>query len=334
MVIRIRLTGTALARVRFAISPMFETVLAVDALGRPGAHAVHQPWLSWAKPRLRELPDLLPGLGLLLGLLDHESKPSYLMPIPDDRMPELDAELRRLRSTPSAQVQRDLDRRRKTLPPPLRALRAEPRAGLARLVATIRAVHDTLIAPHWPRMVRLLEADIAVRAATLAAGGSESVFAGLHRDVDWADGELILQAGRRPAPHKPPHEPDTVVDVAGHGLILSPSVFAWPYTWTETRPARAGIVRYPARGIATVWESRPAAPDAVAALIGRTRAELLELLAAPATTGELAGRLGVTAGAVSQHLNVLRAAGLVATHREGRAVIHLRTARGDALVHG
>jgi DNA-binding transcriptional ArsR family regulator len=328
--VRIRLTGTALARVRFAISPVFETVLAVDALRRPGAHAVHQPWLSWARPKLAELPDPGLHLGLLLALLDDEAKPSYLMPIPDDRMPDLDTELRRMRSTPSAQVHRDLQRRPGTLPKPLRELRDEPRAGLARLVATIRAVHDALLAPYWPRMVRLLEADIAFRASTLAAEGSEAVFAGLHRDVDWAadrvGGELILQAGRRP-------DRLTVVDPAGHGLILSPSVFAWPYTWTETRPARAGIVRYPARGIATVWESRPAAPDAVAALIGRTRAELLELLGAPATTGALADRLGITAGAVSQHLNVLRAAGLAATRRDGRAVIHLRTMRGDALVH-
>src|SRR6185437_1577 len=175
MVVRIRLTGTALARVRFAISPVFETVLAVEALRRPGAHAVHQPWLSWAKPRLSELPDL----GLLLALLDNEAKPSYLMPIPDDRMPDLDTELRRMRSTPSAQVHRDLQRRPGTLPKPLRELRDEPRAGLARLVATIRAVHDVLLAPSWPRIVRLLEADIAVRASALAAQGSEAVFAGL-----------------------------------------------------------------------------------------------------------------------------------------------------------
>jgi DNA-binding transcriptional ArsR family regulator len=331
VVVRIRLTGTALARVRFAISPVFETVMAVDALRRPGAHAVHQPWLSWARSRLGDravdLPNLdRPDLGLLLGLLDAEAKPSYLMPIPDDRMPDLPTELRRMRSTVAAQVQRDLDRRKGPLPRPLRDLRADPRAGLARLVATIQAVHDALLAPYWPRMVRLLEADIAVRAAMLADEGSEAVFAGLHRDIDWSDGELVLHAGRRP-------ENPTMVDVAGHGLILSPSVFAWPNTWTETRPARAGILRYPARGIATVWEERPAAPDAIAALIGRTRAELLELLAAPATTGGLAGRLGITAGAVSQHLNVLRAAGLVATRRDGRAVMHFRTTRGDALVN-
>src|SRR5689334_14907216 len=302
--------------------------MAVDALRRPGAHAVHQPWLSWARSRLADRSTgstEQADLGLLLGLLDVEAKPSYLMPIPDDRMPDLATELRRMRSTAAAQVQRDLDRRKGPLPRPLRDLRADPRAGLARLVATIAAMHEALLAPYWPRMVRLLEADIAVRAAVLADQGSEAVFAGLHRDIDWADGELVLHAGRRPErptviPTVMPTIIPTVVDVADHGLILSPSVFAWPNTWTETRPARAGIVRYPARGIATVWEHPAAAigSGAIAALIGRTRAELLDLLAAPATTGGLAGRLGITSGAVSQHLNVLRAAGLVATRRDGR----------------
>jgi DNA-binding transcriptional ArsR family regulator len=83
--------------------------------------------------------------------------------------------------------------------------------------------------------------------------------------------------------------------------------------------------------VATVWETRRPAPDSLSALLGRTRAELLLQLAEPGTTGELAGRLGVTAGAVSQHLGVLRGAGLVATRRDGRAVLHLRTERAEAL---
>jgi DNA-binding transcriptional ArsR family regulator len=56
------------------------------------------------------------------------------------------------------------------------------------------------------------------------------------------------------------------------------------------------------------------------------------LLVTPTTTGDIASRLDVTAGAVSQHLSVLRAAGLVASHRDGRTLLHLRTARGDALL--
>lgn len=322
MAVRIQLAGTALARVRFAISPVFETVMAVDALHRPGSCAVHLPWVSWARGRLGEIPDL----PLLRALLAHELKPAYLMPVPDDRMPDLDAELGRVRSTRSAQVWRDLDRRGERLPRPLRDLRAEPRAGLARVVAAIRACHQVLLSSYWPRMVRVLEADIGHRARLLADGGIEAVFADLHRDVTWTDGELWLHAGNRP------DQPFTV-DLTRHGLMMSPSVFAWPRTWTDTRPVGTGIVRYPARGIASVWETtNDPAPEALEALVGRTRARLLGLLAVPATTPDLAVRLQVTPGAVSQHLTVLRNAGLVATHRQAHTVIHLRTTSGDALV--
>jgi DNA-binding transcriptional ArsR family regulator len=70
----------------------------------------------------------------------------------------------------------------------------------------------------------------------------------------------------------------------------------------------------------------------LSALLGRTRAAMLAALAEPATTSALAARLDVTAGAVSQHLNVLRDAGLVTTARDGRQVLHVRTSRADALL--
>jgi DNA-binding transcriptional ArsR family regulator len=98
------------------------------------------------------------------------------------------------------------------------------------------------------------------------------------------------------------------------------------------RPIAAGTLRYPARGIASLWEPDAVTSDALAALLGRTRAAMLALLAAPATTGDIAERLDVTPGAVSQHLGVLRAAGLVASRRDGRTLLHLRTERGDALL--
>jgi DNA-binding transcriptional ArsR family regulator len=49
---------------------------------------------------------------------------------------------------------------------------------------------------------------------------------------------------------------------------------------------------------------------------------------------ELAARLGVTVGAVSQHLGVLRAAGLAVSRREGREMVSLRTGLGLALIRG
>ncbi|HXD54027.1 MAG TPA: winged helix-turn-helix domain-containing protein, partial [Solirubrobacteraceae bacterium] len=67
-------------------------------------------------------------------------------------------------------------------------------------------------------------------------------------------------------------------------------------------------------------------------LVGRTRAALLSALDSPRSTTELAGELGLTAGGVSQHLGVLRDAGLVCGRRVARSVLYLRSPEGDALV--
>jgi len=58
-----------------------------------------------------------------------------------------------------------------------------------------------------------------------------------------------------------------------------------------------------------------------------TRRQIVELLRlAPRSVGELAGALPVTQPAVSQHLRVLREAGLVDAHPDGvRRIYFLRT---------
>ena len=58
--------------------------------------------------------------------------------------------------------------------------------------------------------------------------------------------------------------------------------------------------------------------DALAALADPTRRSILERLAdGPSAVGDLAGGLPVSRPAVSQHLRVLKDAGLVAERREG-----------------
>lgn len=74
----------------------------------------------------------------------------------------------------------------------------------------------------------------------------------------------------------------------------------------------------------------PAAP-ALVSLLGAPRARLLALLEEPLPTVELARRLGVTPSAVSQHLQVLFATGLVTRARHGRQVLYRRTSLGDQL---
>lgn len=92
------------------------------------------------------------------------------------------------------------------------------------------------------------------------------------------------------------------------------------------------MLGYPARGSALL-KSGPQAPPpaAVVALIGKPRAHLLAMLAEPVSTTELAHRLGVTPSAVSQHLQVLAATGLVSRAMAGRVVLYRRSDAGDRL---
>ncbi|GGQ58764.1 helix-turn-helix domain-containing protein [Kitasatospora griseola] len=97
---------------------------------------------------------------------------------------------------------------------------------------------------------------------------------------------------------------------------------------TPNPPWQPGLV-CPPRGVATLWETDAGAtPDGLARVLGRARARLL---AAPATTIELAARTGLSAPTVSHHLHALHDAGLAARHRTGRTVLHLRTAAAELL---
>jgi DNA-binding transcriptional ArsR family regulator len=91
-------------------------------------------------------------------------------------------------------------------------------------------------------------------------------------------------------------------------------------------------VIYAPRGVGALWEPAERSPDALTDLLGRRRAGILSGLARPATTQELAQRLAASPAGVSEHLAVLRRAGLVSGRREGRTVRYARTAAGDALV--
>jgi RNA polymerase primary sigma factor len=63
----------------------------------------------------------------------------------------------------------------------------------------------------------------------------------------------------------------------------------------------------------------------------RDAARVLTSLDRAASTQELAARLHASAGGVSEHLGVLRRAGLIEGRREGRAVRYARTPMGDEL---
>ncbi len=321
MTLRIRLAPVDLGRIRFGISPLYEAVRCLRVLERPGEHAIHLPWVRWVGSRIPKGADVT----LLRRLATGRAVPVGLVPPPDSHMPSLAHELRRVRQANPDRVRMSLDSIFGNRPW-LAEFYDDPPGVLARLAAVIEAVYRELIEPFWPRMRVILEADVEYRARILAARGAEAVIGTLHPEVAWDNGDVLVW------PHEPARSPADV-DISGAGLILCPTIFSWPRCNSTARPLDAASLRYPARGLGTLWERRAERPvAALAELLGPTRAGILLALAELRDTPSLAAELEVTPGAVSQHLRVLRNAGLVRTQRNGRAAVHLRTERGDALV--
>ncbi|WP_245616922.1 ArsR/SmtB family transcription factor [Amycolatopsis taiwanensis] len=324
MTLTVELGVAELAATRFAISPLSETVSSLQQLAGHDRQPSNVRWLRWAVGELAKEPlGLSHTWPLIAGNLP--SSPSFLVPAPAGPRPSIEDDLVALRQTTAGQVRASLRRVfGDRLPDAVAALAGQPAVGLRTVAAELRAAHDRLIAPHWPRMRAVLEADIAYRAKQLAAGGAERLFAGLHRDLRWHDGRLILG--------EPWSEGERVVNRGPGGLVLIPVALGSPHVLIKLNTTTQTTVRYPARGTGTLWDSQTRAPaGSTVRLLGRARAELLEALRSPATTTELARRLRVTPSAVSQQLRVLRESGLVARERSGRTVLYATTALGESL---
>jgi DNA-binding transcriptional ArsR family regulator len=309
-----------LARTRFAISPMFELVGGLRILREPERGAIHLPWIRTALPAAYEL-----GLEPWLSLMPPRGYvPDFLTPPPTTPLATFEEELELVRSTPVRQVRGELEivARRSGSSPAIEAMRAHPRREVGRLCERFEAFWRSALEPDWPRIHSLLEADLRYRSRRLTEGGPVRLFDDLHPSVSWSADRLAI---RMPWT-------DTV-ELAGRGLLLLPAALESRYPVAVADPPWQPTVIYPARGIALLWEpGATSGPEALAALVGGTRADLLAALSAPRSTTELARLLGLSPGGVSQHLGVLRRSGLVEGDRHGRSVLYLRTPAADRLV--
>jgi DNA-binding transcriptional ArsR family regulator len=315
-VVAIGLSGAAAARIRFAISCLSEVAASVRVLRDASGHAVYGPWVSRVGRPLAADSLLWQLIPAWPGYL-----PDFLTPAAAGLVPDLDAELTVLRATPPDRVRAELALYEGRRRPAVRELHEDPEAGLHRLAAEIAEYWHRAIAPDWPRIRTLLEAEVFQRARTLAEDGAAVLLNDLHERVRWEGETLRIASEYCTAPDVP----------QGDGLVLVPSAFVWPSVLSIHTGERSQLA-YPARGVATLWECPSQTPAALGAVIGRGRAELLTQLGAPVSTTDLARRTGMSAGGVSQHLGALRGAGLVTTHRRGRTVLNVRTTLAEALI--
>jgi DNA-binding transcriptional ArsR family regulator len=316
----VRFNRSDLANIRFAISPLVELHQSVRALDDPSMQALHLPWIVESLPRADPA-----HLELLRALQPRNVyTPDFVHPPPSSPLARFEDEVGEMLATPPDEVREEVLYAYQHTPPPavLRKLIEEPDAGLAQLAEVLRSYWSAVLESHWPRIRGVLEGDVLYRARQLADGGANKLLADLHPEAWFEDGALKVEK---------PWDADVVLD--GRGLLFVPSVFGWPKLAAITEGPWQPTLIYPARGVGTLWEpGAPGSPDALVALMGRRRAAVLSALEVPRSTSDLASRLDLSPASVSQHLSVLRDAGLVHANRVKRVVLYARTPRGDALL--
>ncbi|MBO2453810.1 helix-turn-helix transcriptional regulator [Actinomadura barringtoniae] len=324
--LRVHFSPEDLARVRMAPGPdhLWEISNSIQTLQRrDGGHAFGD-WRRWAQARLPSscrqlLSPLLPPTGY---------SPDFLTPHCGDGS-TLQAAVEALVSTPSPRLHNELARvaTSRRLPYWVDDLAGGDADAREQLGQAVRDYHLKTLAPFWHRIHAHIDADRIVRLHSLLDGGVDGLLSGLGPQFRW-----------RPPVLEATYPVDQELWLKGRGLVLQPSFFCWPTPVTLADGDLPPILVYPIEH-AEDWtrpksgrhpideDSGPLGP-----LLGHTRAAVLRAARTGGTTGELARLLAVTHPAISQHVKVLRAAGLVTTVRSAGRSLHVATAQGLALL--
>jgi DNA-binding transcriptional ArsR family regulator len=318
--ILLRLHSADLQRLRFAYSPLLEVAQSLYLVHSAQLNEPHRGWFEAAHDAIGRLDTealqaLVPARGRIARLFFLGAT---------NAATTMDDQLLQVAQYPPDRLKADLAEVWRDAPPPPAVARlvAAGTAGVNRLTEDLHRYWEAAIQPHWTQMRAVLDGDVAHRAAKMAQDGIPGMMAGLHPAVTMSQDTVVIKsAGYREH------------DLSGAGLLLIPSVFVWPWILVDPGPAYPPRLIYGARGIGTLWQSQPPANgDALASLLGRTRAAMLERLALPQSTTDLARKLGQSAPTVSAHLSILRRCGMVSSWPAGRRVLYQRTPLANSLI--
>jgi len=328
MVWRIHFTAEDLERiqVRPTLGPLAETVEAIALLRCPQRpRALYARWRDQVKgrltPQMTALTDLIPPGSMAVDL-----------PMLTGQAPTIEQGVQALLTMPREHllVEMEFADRAGKLPAAAWAVAEAGGEGRLQLAAAAAAAHQALVEPYWTRIHSCLHADHIARLRTLAAGGPERLLASVQSQwIRWRPPVLEVLL---------PSDSDMSLD--GRGIALMPSVFVGQSPMLHTNPsdptAAPWLILPTTCGRieqSQLWSNSRPRGAALAALVGRNRAAVLRTIADGCSTTELADRVGISLAAASQHASVLRDAGLITTHRQGSAVLHVLTPLGTELLH-
>ncbi|HEX6686597.1 MAG TPA: winged helix-turn-helix domain-containing protein [Candidatus Limnocylindrales bacterium] len=325
--LRIHFTSADLMRTRIAggPDPMWELTLSLHQLRSPSSPIFGQ-WRRETVKRLRQA-GAADCLALLLQLVPQTGYfPDFLTPFEAGK--GFHAAIEAILSTPIRRLRRDLETLGAAHPLPgwMDGLARGDVPTLGRLAEALRSYHAVAIEPYRTQIHTSVHIDRSRRTRSLADGGYQQLLADMHPTVRWLDSVIEAE-----------YPGDQVCHLDGRGLLLVPSFFCFGKPISLRDTSLPPVLVCPVDGDARFMALSPATrrrpgSQALAALLGRTRAAVLETIGDGCTTGEIARRLDVSLATASEHTSVLRQAGLVASARDGNTALHVLTPVGTSLL--
>lgn len=322
--LRIHFTSDDLQNIRVARQPdpLWELMCSVCRLETGQGPLEFGHWRRSARQRfsgdsnlgraLRPLRALIPATGYI---------PDFLTPPVTGG--GLSAGLDQLLRTPRVQLVRELSRLAESRPVPnWAASLGRPGSDALKVLANSLGIYFRgLLEPHWLHIRTAVGNDVGVRARALLDGGTQALLESLRPVARWNAPVLEVDY---------PVQRDLYLE--GRGLLLVPSYFCWRRPTALADPGLDPVLVYPVAK--TPLAVADGTDGGVERLLGRTRAAVLTEVAGQSarTTSEVAEAVGIALPSASYQIGVLRDGGLVASHRDGKYVLHTATLLGVRLL--
>jgi DNA-binding transcriptional ArsR family regulator len=258
----------------------------------------------------------------VLGLFKLFPRASYFPDFltPPEAQSGLGRGLAAILSTPPARVRHEIGRLAEATDAPAAVHSLVDRAAREELVRVLRAYDDAVIAPYRDRMQACVDAERARLARAFLSGGTDSMLRGLPPTMRWRPPVLEVDYCEARELH-----------LDGRGLLFIPSYFCWRTPVSFADPGLPPVLVYPVSRPDA--QTSPGRSDAsLTALLGRTRAAVLSVVAHGVTNSELARAISVSPATATHHTTVLREAGLIESRRRANTVLHTLTPTGAALL--
>lgn len=333
--------------VDFSWSPLFEAALSLRVVAEPRRAPLHLPWVR----RCRELPEPLQAeIRTLFRPFHGTFVPGiFEAPLAGDHATFAD-ELGALTSLPdslvafelslayggigchtelqdaAAEVVEDPDYRQRVLrEAPDEAMRAlarqafdDPRAVLERYARLLEDYWDAAFRDEWQRILPRIEGDATAGARALVTSGLAGLVAELLPEGRWDPDRNAVVVDK---------DWEGACDVAERGgLRFVPTVYGWPCVLIDVAEPWPVSIIFPLRDLRAPEVPHASDHEVVSgysALGDETRLQITRLVAEdPRSTKELAQLLSLSDSAISRHLKILEAAGIVSGRRDGYFVLY------------